>query len=244
VTRSALAALAALTLLAPPVFAGPPYVTDDPTPTEYRHTENYLFTGGASVRNGWRGTAGIDLNYGAAPDLQLSAMLPFAWSTTDGGPRASSLGNIEIAAKYRFLHQDEAGLDVAFFPRVFLPAGSAAVGERNSSLLLPLWIGRSGERWSSFGGGGCAIHRGGDAKDFCLLGWAVTAQVTHAVQIGAELYHQTADTRGTDASTGLGVGFIVDLNEHLHLLASAGPGLQHHATTDQAAWYAALRLTY
>lgn len=42
----------------------------------------------------------------------------------------------------------------------------------------------------------------------------------------------------------MGLGITVDLSEHLHLLASAGPGLQHHATTDQAAWYAALLLTY
>jgi len=237
-------AAAVLALLASPAYAGPPYVTDDPAPTEYGHTETYLFTGGATAHDGWGGAAGIDFNYGAAPDLQLTAMLPLAWDHPNAGPGANGLGNIELAAKYRFLHQEDAGIDVAFFPRAFLPAGSAATGDRNTSLLLPLWIGRSGKTWSSFGGGGCVIHRGGAARDYCQLGWALTAQVTPAVQVGAEFYHQTADTRGGDASTGLGLGITIDVTEHLHVMASAGPGLQHRATTDQAAWYAALLLTY
>ena len=238
------AATIALFLLALPARAGPPYVTDDPAPTDYGHYETYLFTGGATARDGTGVTAGIDFNYGAAKDLQLTAVLPYAWDAPRNAATASGPGNIELAVKYRFLHQDTAGLDVAFFPRVFLPAGSAAVGERNSSLLLPLWIGRSGERWSSFGGGGCAIHRGGDARDYCTVGWAVTTQLSPSVEFGAEIHHRTADTRAGDASTGIGIGITVDLSDHLHLMASAGPGLGARDTTDHALWYAALQLTY
>jgi hypothetical protein len=196
------------------------------------------------AHDGRAAAAGIDFNYGAATDLQLTAVLPLERESPYGTARTQGIGNIELAAKYRFLHEDSAGVDVAFFPRLFLPAPSKRVGERQTSLLLPVWIGRSGETWGTFGGGGCTLHRGGDAQDFCQLGWVVTRQLAPTVQVGAELYHRTADTRGGDAATGLGLGLTVDLSEHLHLMASAGPGLGHPVTTDHAAWYAALQLTY
>ncbi len=222
-------------------LAGPPFITDDPEPTELGHYEIYAFAGGSSAHDG---SGGIDFNYGAAPDLQLTAVLPLAWDSPNGGGASAGLGNIELAAKYKFLHQDDVGVDVAFFPRLFLPAGSAAVGERHASLLLPLWIGRSWGDWSSFGGGGCTLNRGGDSRDFCQLGWALTNQVTSRLQIGAEIYHQSADTRGGRASTGLGFGATYDLNANFHLMASAGPGIQNAVETGEASWYVAVLMTF
>jgi hypothetical protein len=121
-------AIAAI-LLPLTVWAGPPYITDDPQPTDTGHYEIYFFGEGASSRDGRDGSAGVDFNYGAAPNLQLTAILPIAWNTPAGGAGATGPGNVELAVKYQFLHQREAGVDAAFFPRVFLPAGSSAVGE-------------------------------------------------------------------------------------------------------------------
>ncbi|HET9819172.1 MAG TPA: transporter [Rhodanobacteraceae bacterium] len=235
-------AIAAATLSLP-ALAGPPYITDDAEPTATGHYEIYFFADGASARDGRDGSAGIDFNYGAADNLQLTATLPLAWTAPAGGGGASSLGNIELAAKYKFLHQRQAGVDVAFFPRVFLPAGSSAVGENHVSLLLPLWLQRSSGAWTVFGGGGCEIHRGGDSRDFCMLGAAFTCQVNERFQIGTEVYHQTADTRGGVASTDFDVGATYDLGPHFHLMASAGPGLQNRSRTDRVVWYAALLWT-
>jgi hypothetical protein len=241
VSRFTLAAVLALWTL--PVMAGPPYVTDDPEPTDKGHYEIYLFASGTTVRHETGGAGGIDFNYGAADDLQLTAVLPVAW-TNAGGMSAANLGNIELAAKYKFLHQDDVGVDVAFFPRVFLPAGSESVGERHVSLLLPLWIGRSWDRWSTFGGGGCTINHGGDSQNFCQLGWAITREIVPRLQLGMELYHETADTRGGKASTGIGFGATYDLNDNFHLMGSVGPGIQNAAATNQVSWYTALLLTF
>ena len=222
-------------------FAGPPYVTDDPVPTDDGHYEIYAFGNGSTARDGADGAAGIDFNYGAARDLQLTAVLPFAWSAPDDGDTQTDLGNVELAAKYRFLHQADAGVDVAVFPRVFLPAGSGAVGSRHTSMLLPIWLGRAGESWATFGGGGCVVDRG--ARDYCLWGLAATWQALANLQIGAEIYHQTADERGGRASTNVGVGATYDFGEHLHLMASAGPTIENSASTDDANWYVALLVT-
>jgi hypothetical protein len=240
----AVQSVAAIVLFASPVLAGPPYVTDDPEPTDEGHYEIYLFAGGTAARDGSGGEGGIDFNYGAAANLQLTAVLPLGWDSPKPGPSRVDLGNVELAAKYKFLHQDDVGVDVAFFPRVFLPAGSAAVGERHVSLLLLIWIGRSWGTWSTFGGGGCVLDRGGDSQNFCQLGWALTKQVAPTLQIGAEVYHQTANAIGGRASTGLGLGATYDLNDNIHLMASAGPGIQNAGETGRYIWYAALLTTF
>jgi hypothetical protein len=93
------------------------------------------------------------------------------------GPSAWSLSNIELAAKYRFLTQENFGLDVPVFPRVFLPSVSSAVGEQHASFLLPIWLEKDWSQWSAFGGGGCEITR----------------QMTPTLQVGLEVFHQTRD---------------------------------------------------
>jgi len=227
-----------------PALAGPPYVSDDPEPTDFGHFEIYLFEDGTTARGGTGGEAGIDFNYGAAPNLQLTAVVPLGYAAPAGGPGSVNLGNIELAAKYKFLHQEDVGLDVAFFPRVFLPSGSPAVGERHASLLLPFWLSRDWGAWSAFGGGGCTLDHGGEAQNSCLVGAALARQVLPDLQLGLEVYHQTANTRGGRNFTGLGGGAIYDLNEHYHLMASFGPGLQNAGENGRLSWYTALQLTF
>ncbi len=105
-----------------PALAGPPYLTDDPEPTDYQHFEIYTFSQGMATQDGVNGEGGIDFNYGGAPNLQLTATLPAAYDFPVSGSPAIGPGNIELAAKYRFLTQDNFGLDVAVFPRLFLPS--------------------------------------------------------------------------------------------------------------------------
>ena len=119
-----------LVLLTQSAFAGPPYVSDDPEPTDYQHFEIYTFTTGTTTRDGTTGQSGIDFNYGAAPDLQLTATLPAGFDRPAGGGSSVGLSNVELAAKYRFLHQDLFGLDVSVFPRIFLPSGVEWRGRR------------------------------------------------------------------------------------------------------------------
>lgn len=224
--------------------AGPPYVTDDAEPTDFQKFEIYTFGSGTATREGRDGETGIDFNYGGAQDLQLTAVLPLAHETPRHGGTLAGIGNIELAAKYRFLHQDDFGWDVAVFPRVFLPSLSAHSGDRHGSVLLPLWVEKDWGPWSTFGGGGCALNKGGGSRNYCLAGWALSRQMLPALTVGAEIYHQTADVRDGKASTGLGVGATYDLSGHYHLMGSYGPGIQNAAETNRRSWYAALLMTF
>jgi hypothetical protein len=227
-----------------PAFAGPPFVTDDPQPTDTGHYEIYAFASGTATRDGSGGETGIDFNYGGAEDLQLTAVLPLAYDDPRNGATVAGIGNVELAVKYRFLHQSDFGWDVAVFPRLFLPSASAHAGDRRASFLLPVWAEKDWDAWSAFGGGACALNTGGGAKDYCLAGWALTRQMLPDLHIGAEIYHQTADMHGGRATTGLGAGATWDLSDNYHLMASWGPGIQNAAETDRMSWYAALQFTF
>src|SRR5271155_3257761 len=74
-------------LLAARMFAGPPFLTDDPEPVDYQHWEAYLFTMGdhsGSVYN-VEGPA-VELNYGVLPDTQLHLIVPMTTVGGDGAP--------------------------------------------------------------------------------------------------------------------------------------------------------------
>lgn len=223
--------------------AGPPFLSDDPDPTPEHHYEIYAFGSGSWTRHAEEGAFGVDFNYGGGPDLQLTATVPIEFEHEHGFGHTSGLGNIELAAKFRFLHQETSGWSVAVFPRVFLPAGSH-LGDDHASLLLPVWLGREWDDGSTFGGGGCAINRGGDSQDYCIAGWALTHRFTENLQIGGELFHQTADTKDGKPSTVVGVGATYDLNDTLHLLGYVGAGLEHTDENGKGVGYASMLFTF
>jgi hypothetical protein len=244
ITRQFAASLAAFFFLMSAAWAGPPFLSDDPEPTDYQHYEIYAFANGDVGDNGSGGEAGIDFNYGATPDLQLTAVLPAAYARPNGAPDAVGLGNIEIAAKFRVLHQENVGVDVAVFPRVFLPAGSAQVGERHTSFLLPIWLEKDWGKWSGFGGGGCVLNRGGDSRNFCIAGWTIAYQLLPKLQVGGEVFYQSADVKGGRAATVLGAGAKYDISDNYHLLGYIGPTIQNAAETNRYTWYASFLLTF
>ena len=237
-------ALFALALASAPAWPGPPYFTDDPVPTDESHFEIYAFADGLHNSAGTSSNLGIDFNYGGARDVQLTAVLPIGEEQPRGAGSSAGLGNVELALKYRFLHQQDVGWDVAVFPRVFLSSASSEVGEQHTSFQLPLWVGRNWERWSTFGGGGCVFTDAANARDYCFAGWVLARQVLPALQVGAELYYQSADSPGAREKGVVGLGARYDMGERLHLLAYGSGGVLNAQSEHQYSWYAAVLFTF
>src|SRR6185437_12909044 len=115
-----------LLLVALPTFAGPPFQTDDPDPVPYRHFETYAF--GLSDSTSAGGTVlelpAWEMNWGAAPNLQLHVVVPLATSfAPDDGPVNFGLADIELGAKYRFIKETKYRPEIGTFPFVELPTG-------------------------------------------------------------------------------------------------------------------------
>lgn len=235
------AALAGL-LLASPVWAGPPFDTDDPEPTELHHWEIYNFVAGDRTEGIASGQAGVDLNYGGLPDVQLTATLPLDFES--GAGTRISRGDVELAVKYRFLHREKQGFSVAIFPRMFLPTAGRGFGTGRVQALLPIWAQKDAGPWSVFGGGGYTINPGAGNRDFWTAGLAVTRSVSHRLSLGAEVNRQGADTVGTGGTTSLGVGGILSLKRPFSLLASAGPEWEDGRRSAGVHAYLALGLSF
>ena len=151
-----------LALFPTPAIAGPPYDTDDPVPTDYHHWEVYNFVGGTRVAHAFEGAVGVDLNYGGFRDVQLTATVPV--DSVRGEDARAGFGDLEVGAKYRFVHREKQGMSVAVFPRLILPTGRDNLGKVGA--LLPVWAEKDWKHWSLFGGGGRAINPGAGNRDY------------------------------------------------------------------------------
>ncbi len=207
-------------------LAGPPFQTDDPEPTETGHWEVYAPLIEVSGRGAdFQGEAGVEINYGAAPNLQITVGLPVAISHDETGWRTGA-GDVALSAKYRFYHNEAAGLQVAAFPGITLPTGSNGFSAGKVTALLPVWVQKDSGPWSIFGGGGYAINPGEGNRNYWTGGIAVSRQLGPRLLLGIEADRTGADTAGGHASTSLGLGAIYQLKKPFRLLASAGPAFE------------------
>jgi hypothetical protein len=232
----------ALACVASAAAAGPPYLTDDPVPTDTGHWEFYVFGSGEGGHSALDADAGIDINYGGAKDLQLTATVPLSFTHEPDDGWHSGTGDLELAAKYRFFHDERSGFSAAVFPRAILPTSSLEHGEK-ARFLLPLWIGKDFAGGTSlFGGGGYVFNPGDGNRDFWQAGLAVTQDLNDTVSLGAEITHQGPDTDVGTTQTRAGIGSIVKLSDHYALLFSGGPTWADHQTAYH--FYAALGMNF
>jgi hypothetical protein len=239
-----IASLAFLATACGGAWAGPPYATDDPVPTDKGHWEIYTFASALRAEGATSGEVGLDLNYGAVKDLQLTLVLPAAYEQFHG--LHAGVGAVEIAAKYRFMHQSDDGWrpDIAFFPRIFAPTAKREFGTRHTNLLLPLWLGKDVGKWSVFGGGGYDINPGAGNRDYWTGGLGISRAIGDKASLGIEIYSRSSDAVGGASFAGVNVGATYKLVEHWSLLASFGPGIRNAASEGRYSSYFALKADY
>ncbi|HET7754126.1 MAG TPA: hypothetical protein VFK85_09470 [Anaeromyxobacteraceae bacterium] len=207
-----------------PTSAGPPYLTDDPEPVALRHWEVYLSSASEFSHAGFFGTAPhVEVNYGAAPELQLHVIAPLMLAAGGGDAPRYGPGDVELGAKYRFLDEERAGVQIGAFPLVTLTTGSSdrGLGEGAVTALLPVWLQKSFGPWTTYGGAGYRIRTAAGSADTWFLGWQAQRRVG-PLAIGAEVFHETDSNRTLSGATGFSVGTVVDFSPLHHLLVSIG----------------------
>ena len=177
-------------------WAGPPFFTDDPVPVDLGHWEINNYVSGTLAKGAFAGVApGVDANYGAAANLQLHLLVPMALVQSNGASAQWGPGDVEIGAKYRFIPADEKDWwpQVAFYPFLDFPTGNAdrGLGTGSTHLFLPIWLQKDFGKWSTYGGAGYWINPGPGNRNFWYAGWVLQYQLTEALALGGEIYHQT-----------------------------------------------------
>lgn len=251
VARMAGATLVLSGISLPSAQAGPPFLTDDPEPVDYQHYEFYTFTMGTVVTGDTSGVGPAwEYNYGIIPNGQFHLIAPLAFDSPSGGSTQFGYGDTELGFKYRFVQEDKNGSRpmVGIFPLLELPTGNEAegLGAGHVRAFFPVWVQKDlGNDWLTYGGGGYWINHGSGTldKDFWFFGWLLQKQVTKQLAIGGELYHETAQTSDGKDTTGFNIGGIFDIDEHNHLLFSAGRALQNASATNLFSWYLGYQIT-
>lgn len=202
--------------------AGQPFLTDDPVPTEPGHWQIFApqFSAAGSGRQ-FDGVLETEIDYGAAPGVQLTLDVGSAYTHGAGGWRWG-VGDVRASLKYRF-YDDGAGFQVAAFPGLTLPTGTHGMSAGRVTAFLPIWAEKDWGPWSVFGGGGYALNPGSGNRDYWTAALAVTRQVNGGLLVGAEVQRQGADAIGGHGSTGAGAGAIVHLSGPLSFHVSGGP---------------------
>jgi hypothetical protein len=225
--RRLLPALVALvgimgSLNAPPAVGGPPYVTDDPEPTAYRHWEIYT---GFQYENDLGAEAAASLpfaefNYGAMPNVQVSISTELDERDTSQ-TRGYGYGITDFGIKTRFVQESDGWPQISFYPSVQIPGAPGG----HAVTLLPLWLQKSSGPWTAFGGGGLYLNAGPGMRDFTFVGSAVERAVSPATTVGIELFHRSSETIGGTDTTAANLGIIAQVGQYHAILASFGRAL-------------------
>jgi hypothetical protein len=211
---------------------GAPLSTDDPGTPGAGHWEVNL---GGTLVTGAGGTMIqapiVDVNLGVGERLQVT-MAP-SWGLTEDEDTESGPGPILVAAKWRFVDQEEAGLALAVALQLHIHLGDASAGGR-----LGLLVGRGlGPVGVGLEVGYLANLDDADVLDVGLVAGIDLGVVAPCLEVHGHLH---LGSGALAALTSLGVR--VSLGEHVVGLASAGVA-RGEGPTD-ALGYLALRLLF
>ena len=212
--------------------AGPPFQTDDPTPVDLGHYEFYVFGAADGTPAEYDSTGpAFEFNWGAIPNIQLHAILPFgAVAPTNnpvylpGGTGASAFGlnDMELGVKYGFIKQTPHRPQVGSFTMFEMPTGNLnkGLGVGKVWYKLPLWAEKEFGSWSLVGGLGYAVVPQTGYRDYLYGGYLMKKVVNERLELSAEVFSHAKEgfaTAQTQAST------LIDAGGYYHFKT---PGLQ------------------
>lgn len=241
-------------LASPKLWAqGPPFQTDDPTPVDHGHYEAYVFGGmdGTPAEIDPVGPA-FEFNWGAIPNVQLHAILPFGailpsnnpvYAPGGIGPSAFGLTDIELGVKYGFVKQTKHRPQIGSFTMLEIPTGSYAkgLGVGRVWYKLPIWVQKDWGPWSFDGGIGYAIFKQYQYRNYLYGGYLVKRKISKKLELAAEVFSHAREgfaAPQTQSST------LIDAGGYYHFKY---PGLQllfayGHSIAGQTENYAYLGL--
>jgi len=217
-----------LILISLPIFslwAGPPFLTDDPEPIDYHHWEFYLASQMTWDGEGVSGTAPHgEINFGAFHDMQIHLILPVAFNKPKTGSTSFGLGDIELGLKYRFIHETSSMPQIGIFPLLEIPSGDPArqLGSGDVRLSLPLWLQKSWGAWTAYGGGGYLAAIAPNQADSWFTGCEGQRDISHFVTLGAEAFGKIVPSARSSDEVAFNAGAILNFSDSDHFLFSAG----------------------
>jgi hypothetical protein len=217
---------------------GPPFQTDDPVPVDLHHYEFYIFGGldGTPVETDSTGPA-FEFNWGAAPRVQLHAVLPLGVAAPSDGPAAFGLTDAELGVKIALFKETKYLPQIGSFPMFEIPTGSSSrgLGVGKVWYKLPIWLQKNIGNWLLDGGAGYQVVPQTGFHNFAYGGFLVKYRFGERLEIGGEVFSHGRATPDTEAAT------MIDIGGYYHF--KGHPGRQFlfcygHSVAGQAETYA------
>jgi hypothetical protein len=206
-------------------FAGAPFITDDPDITKEGFWEFYVagLVDKAKNQTAWNNPQ-IEFDYGSAKNLQLHLLIPIAGNQKRHKSYHTGIGDTEIGVKFRFIEEDDTTPQVATFPQFECNTGSKTknLGNGRIWVKLPLWIQKSWDDWTTYGGGGITINPATGQKTYPFAGWVLQRKFDDTFTFGGELYYQGKLNNTTRSTLILNAGGYLNFSKSFSLLFSAG----------------------
>ena len=225
---------------------GPPMITDDPgTPGPGRWENNIAFTLEHRPGETLYDTPVLDLNYGVGEHLQLNlqggpVLLKRSHQGVIGG-----LGETEVAVKWRFLDEDDNGIDMSVYPRVIFNLAHSSVrrGLTEDGTRFQIQV----EAAKKFGCLQTDAEIGpvvsSVGKSEWLYGIVVGVDVAKTTGLMAEL-HGTSRTNFTRDALVANVGMRHELTHQQFLILSLGHELRSAGKARGLVGYCGMQLLY
>jgi hypothetical protein len=188
-----------------PLFAGPPFQTDDPEPVDFHHYEFYVFgnADGTGVEMDTAGPA-AEFNWGILPNTQFHLVVPLAaivpsnnakYAPSGTGPSEFGLGDIEIGVKYRWIKETKYRPMIGTFTMLEVPSGNSNLGLGVGKVWakLPVWVQKSYGPWTTYGGVGEQIVPQTGYNNFTYGGWLVQRDIGKKWTLGGEVFSHGAE---------------------------------------------------
>ena len=211
--------------------AGPPFNTDDPEPVKYKHWEYYISSINFLQSRNKTGTLPhFEINYGLVPNVQVHIVLPLNYTLVPKNDFNYGYSNTELGIKYRVVYNEERSFQIGTFPILEVPTVNNKNFGNNLQVYLPVWLQKSWDKLTTYGGGGYWINPGTGNRNWLYAGWEVQYDFTETLTLGGELFYHTQQTVGSKSFVGFNAGGFINFTDKFHFIFSAG----HSITPDDA----------
>jgi hypothetical protein len=208
-------------------IAGPPFITDDPEPVQFKHWEYYISSINTFQPTIWQGTSPhFEINYGLIPNVQVHLLLPVNYSYVQSQRPVFGYADSEFGIKFRFIQESDNMPQVGTFPIIEIPTvRNSEFSNGKAQIYIPLWLQKSWGKLSTYGGAGYWINPGTNNKNWVFTGWEIQYDVSQLLTLGGELYYHSADAITDKDVTAFNLGGFINFSEKFHLIFSFGHSL-------------------
>jgi hypothetical protein len=213
------------------VEAGPPFYTDDPEPVGYKHWEYYISSISLKQDNLITGTLPhFEINYGLIKNVQVHLILPLNFNYINSQTFQYGYASTEIGIKYRFVQENETMPQIGTFPIIELPTvNNSNFSNGKAQVYLPIWLQKSWNKFTSYGGAGYWINPGTGNKNWLFAGWEAQYDISKFFTFGGEIFYRSPSTNIDLSTIGFNTGGFINFNENFHLLFSFGHSIFHQS---------------